>query len=563
MDSSKVVNVKSIKDLKRFKLSIFDIDKFIKVNDLKEVTNPIYFAKPGVPTSDGLLSNEIFGINKEERSGIYAYIHLADEYFIHPLIYKTWCRMDKRIIECVHGTNKFSLSEEGYLVEDPEGDNGIDFLRRNFDKIRIKETASVKRSFKINFINNNKNMVFIKNYIVIPAFYRDADTSNNRKTTVSNANSLYSSLLVAVNGLKETKDYGITMSNASRGRIQEILVQIYDWFVKEPNLSKKNGTIKRAGLSKTTDYASRLVISAPELKVEKWTDLMTTMDYAAVPLDSICANFMPFMIFAVRRFFENEFGTNNIYYYYDNKGVINTLEVKDPLIEFSDERITEEIERFVKGYSNRLIPIKIPNKENKEIYMKLKARVADFKSDIKDLESQDRLGIIERDLTWCDVFYIAACEVVKNKTILVTRYPFDSYYSQFPTMVRVSCMKKTERALINGEIYPYYPKIRQEDIGKNTSNMFISTLNISNLYLKAIVGDYDGDQVTVKGLYLDESNQEQMRLINSKSHYLAVNGVNVRVTTNEGLQSLYNLTKRLGDVSTTAPKFKTKPLYQL
>ena len=34
--------------------------------------------------------------------------------------------------------------------------------------------------------------------------------------------------------------------------------------------------------------------------------------------------------------------------------------------------------------------------------------------------------------------------------------------------------------------------IRQKDIGANTSNMFIDTLNISNLYLDGIGGDYDG-----------------------------------------------------------------------
>lgn len=563
MENNNVVKIKSLKDLRRFNLDILDIDKFIKVNDLKQVTNSIYFAKPGVPTSNGLLSNEIFGLTKEERSGIYAYINLADEYFIHPLAYKIWSSIDKRIRECVHGTNRFSLSEEGYLIEDPNGDNGVDFIMKNFDKIRIKETSSVRRSFKINFISKNKGSIFIKNFIVIPAFYRDADTSSNRKTTVANANSLYASLLVAVNGLRETKDYGLDMSNAARGRIQEILVSIYDWFCKEPNLSKKMGIIKRAGMSKTTDYASRVVISAPELKVERWSDLMTTMDYAAVPLDSVCANFFPFMVFAIRRFFENEFGENNIYSYYDKNGELKTIEVKDPLIEFSDERIKEEIERYIKGFANRLIPIKIPNKENKNIYMRFKARYADFKSDLKDLENEDKLGIIDRDLTWCDVLYMAACEVVKNKTILITRYPFDSYYSQFPTQVRVSCMKVTERVIIRGEVFPYYPKIRQEDIGKNTSNMFVSTLNISNLYLKAIVGDYDGDQVTIKGLYFDESNEEQRRLINSKSHYLSINGINVRVTTNEGIQALYNLTKRLPDSRVSKPKFKSKPLYSL
>lgn len=570
METTKVMNVKSLKELRKFNLEFLDTDKFIKVNECKEITNPIYFSKPGVPTSDGLLSNEIFGTTKEERAGTYAYISLG-EYFMHPLIYKIWSRRDSRIRECVHGTKKFIIDEEGNLVEDANGECGIDFLRKNFDRIKMKESTSHRTKFQNKFIQANKKSAFIKNYLVIPAFYRDKDTSNNSKITVTNSNSLYQSLIIATNSLRESLDYGLEFSNGARGRIQEILLKIYDWFCKEPNLSKKMGIIKRAGMSKTTDYASRVVISAPELKVESWKDLMVDLDYAAVPLESVCSNFLPFMIFAVRRFFENEFMSGDLYHYYDKSGQLKTVHVKDPLIEFSDERIKQEIERYIKGFANRLIPIEVPNEEGITLHMKFKGKISssgkEFTEDQlqnrESLEQSDKLGIVDRDLTWCDVLYICACEVVKNKTILVTRYPFDSYYSQFPVQVRVSCMKRTETVVLDGEVYPYYPLIRQEYIGKNTSNMFISTLNISNLYLSAIGGDYDGDQVTIKGLYYDESNKEQLDLINSKSHYLTLNGINVRVTTNEGIQALYNLTKKLPGTKITKPKFKTQPMYKV
>ena len=42
--------------------------------------------------------------------------------------------------------------------------------------------------------------------------------------------------------------------------------------------------------------------------------------------------------------------------------------------------------------------------------------------------------------------------------------------------------------IIGNAYYKNYPYIRQEDIGKNTSNKFIDTLNISNLYLDGIGG---------------------------------------------------------------------------
>ena len=77
------------------KTSLLDVDKFIRVNQLKEITNPVFFNGP-TPTEDGLLSNEIFGITKAERSGIYAYIDLGGSFF-HPLVYKTLCKLNNKI----------------------------------------------------------------------------------------------------------------------------------------------------------------------------------------------------------------------------------------------------------------------------------------------------------------------------------------------------------------------------------------------------------------------------------------------------------------------------------
>ena len=64
----------------------------------------------------------------------------------------------------------------------------------------------------------------------------------------------------------------------------------------------------------------------------------------------------------------------------------------------------------------------------------------------------------------------------------------DTYFNQFPTKVRVSSTIKTEPMIVGDKFYKSYPYIRQEDIGTNTSNLFIDSLNISNLYLDGIGG---------------------------------------------------------------------------
>lgn len=534
---------------KHIKLELLDTNKFVKVNDLKEITNNIFFVKNGIPTSDGLLSNEIFGITKDDRANKFAYIDLG-EYFMHPLVYTTWASMDNNIRKIVHGTDKFSVNDKGFIIQDDNGSNGIKFLKKNIDKINIGSTDSRKRDSKIKFIYENKNNIFIKELPIIPAFYRDVNTESGR-IGVGEINKLYNSLLMSVKSLKETVDLGLDVSNVIRGRIQETLLEIYNWFADEPNLSKKKGIQRRAVLTKTTDYGARLVLSAPELKVNKLEDMFVDLDYSAIPLSSLCANMFPYIIFYIRRFFENEFGALGIYKYIDKKGEIKEIEVKDPLIEFSDTRIKKEIDRFMKGYSNRFIPITVPNKENLDITMRFKGRnVAP-----DDINYEDTTSLIDRPLTWCDLIYMACYETTKDKHVLITRYPIDNYFNQFPTKIKVASTKKTENIWVDGTHYTHYPYIREKDILKNTSNKFVDTLNICNLYLPIIGGDYDGDQATTKIVFSTEANEELDNFINSKAHYISMGANNVRTSGNEAIQSLFNLTLILPESNLTKPEF--------
>lgn len=537
-----------------FKISPLDDVKFIKVNELSAVTNPVFFNKYNSPTSDGLLSNDIFGITRDERANTFAYIDLGDEIFMHPLHYRIWKKLDSKISDIVHGTKKFKINSAGEFVEDPEGDNGFKFLKNNLDKIKFKSTGSIKRDNNITFLKENKDTMFIKNMIVIPAYYRDVNTEGGY-IGVGEINKLYNSLIIAVRSLKESSEYGLTLSQSIRGRIQDTIVSIYAWFGTEPNIPSKKGIIKRANLSKTTDYGSRLVLSAPNLKVEDLDDLYVDMDYSAIPLASICVNFFPYMIHYIRRFFENEFAGQPYYNYIDKAGNKKQAKVKDYQIEFSDDRIKKELDRYIFGFSNRLIPIEVPiekdssNKNIGKIYMRFKG--FNISEEEYSKLPSGIVPLLDRKLTWCDVFYMAALEVTKDKMVLLTRFPIDSFYNQFPTKIVVSSTKVTEPMVYNmygnNIIARNYPKIRDEDIGSNTSNMFVDTLQICNAYLVSCGGDYDGDQMTVKSIYSTEANQELEKQLNSKIHYIALGGSNIMTVTNEGMQALYNLTLVLPD----------------
>lgn len=542
-------NIENTNEVKHLRVNLIDPDKLVQVNELQEITNPVYFIRNNIPTSDGLFSNEIFGITKYDRANTFAYIDLGGV-FINPLIYKMWCKIDSNIKACIHGTKYFIINNDGQLEENIDGDCGIEFLKANIDKIKLKRTNSRQREMRVKFVEKYLGTpeMFITKFIVCPPYYRDVSTEQGH-TSVVQVNDLYRSLLISVRALKDAADYGLNLNDATRGRIQETLAQIYDWFgsgttvggEKTTNvIPGKTGVLRRAVMSKTTDYASRLVLSAPELKVEKMEDLTADLDYSYLPLASACVNFLPFVIYNVRRFFENEFSGDAVIPVINNDKSIEYLHPKDYQEEFSDERIRKEINRFLTGFSNRFIPIEVPTIEGRTVRLRFKG----YQTSAEDFAKNDigKMPIMERDLTWCDILYQAAVESVKDRHILITRYPIDTYFNQFPTRVRVASTIKTEPMVIGNTFYKNYPYIRQEDIGMNTSNIFVDSLNISNLYLDGIGGDYDGDQVTVKGIFSEEANRELDSQLTNKSHYFNLGGGGVRSSSKEAMQSLYSLT---------------------
>ena len=562
----------------RLEMELLDIEKFVKVNDLKEVSDPVFFNGP-TPSPQGLLSNEIFGITKAERSGIYAYIDLGGT-FIHPLVYKTLCKLNSKIPEIVNGTDTFKITNDGDIVQDPDGDTGIVWLKKNFNSIKFKQSDSKARQLRLKFINNVKNKMWINKYIVIPAYYRDIDTKQ-ASIGVGEINKLYSSLIIASKSLKETAEYGLTLSEINKGRIQNILVQIFDWFgagttingeETSGNLPGKTGLLKRGILYKTVDYSVRLVMSAADLEAERIEDMMVNMDYAAEPLAAAICNFKPFILFWLRRFFENEYAGNLEYNMKMSDGNIYQVPLEDYQIMFSDVELDKQIERFIHGYSNRFIPVPAPInyeeyvkicKENKlkikpkeEIYMRFKGRFVEMNTTVENLTDEEKYPLADRPLTWCDLFYMAACEVTQDKMVLITRFPIDSYLNQLPSKVRIKSTVKTQPMLINNKIYKWYPVIRDKDILTNTSPLFSDTLSICNGLIDAMGMDFDGDTSIVKPVYTIEANQECERVAKSKIQMIGMDGISPRIVTKENVMVLYTLTNEPdSSIRLVDPKF--------
>ena len=196
------------------------------------------------------------------------------------------------------------------------------------------------------------------------------------------------------------------------------------------------------------------------------------------------------------------------------------------------------MEKFIHGYNNRFVPIEVPIENyKKKVYMRFKGR-----SGTDNITTE---SIMNRRLTWCDIFFKAAVDATRDKMVLITRYPVDTRFNEIATGVQVSSTIKTEPMYINDTFYKFYPYIREEDIGKNTGNKFIDTLIPSNLYLSGMGGDYDGDTVTVKGCYTQEVNSELHEFMNSKQNFLDLGCRNVRDSKGDAVHSIFCLTRVL------------------
>jgi len=390
--------------------------------------------------------------------------------------------------------------------------------------------------------------MFINKFIVIPPYYRDTNSSSNKIIGVNKVNRFYQQIIIIANSLMSTQEYGFDMSGDQQFKLQENLLCIYDYFsgIKNENFNKddiamgisgKFGILRQGNMSKTADYAARLVISAPELKVNSPKDMIANFDKSAVPLSAVIACFEPFVQYHIKRFFETEFIGTEQYGAIDSTGKTVYKTIKDPLLQFSDEVIKAQMRQFVHGYNNRLIPVVVEADDGTKTYMRFTGR---YKALGDDPET-----IYNRKLTWLDVLYQAAVEAVRNKHVLISRFPIDTRTNQIATRVEVTSLKDTEPMYVGENFYKYYPKFTDADIGRDTSNMFIDTLNISNLYLVGLGGDYDGDQCVVKGVFTDEANDEIEEFMKDKKNFIGFGANNIRLVEGDSIQSLYCLTKIL------------------
>lgn len=521
-------------------IDLIPLSKFIKLNNLKPITNPILCERGTIPTSDGLLSTEIFGMTMDDRKNIYGYIPLNGHYLV-PHVYKVFKRVFGNITSLVNGTKEFIIDNgELKVVPEGQGNTGLDWLYENWEKIKFPRNDSDVRNERLDLLESfPKEQLFCDKWVVMPAYYRDMNLQK-KEMSHDELNDMYSKLIRLTSMNKNMAIFDF-VAYGNQAAIQDQLVAIYDYL--KHKLEKKKGMIRKALLGKKTDYSARLLITAPRFNSNKPSEQYVNLDTCGLPLAYTCSLFMPFIVRWIKRWFERELFNMGKTYPVNVDGKKKYVEINDPSLIFTDEEIHKQIDRFIYGDSNRFTPIEVPIKNpadvnGRKIHMAFVGRMSDKN------RPETVSNISTRPLTWCDLLYQAAIDVVEDKHVIVTRYPVLDYFGSCILKIHVESTMETMPVYIGDRHYPFYPKINLNASTQEVYTSFIDSLTISNLLLKGMGGDYDGDQVTVKPLFTQEANIEAERILNSKSNIINIYGGNMRNSTNEAVQTIYQLTRR-------------------
>ena len=526
------------------------IDKNIASMDMIPVTNPSSFQGRGVATSDGLFSPYIFGTTQEERRKRYSYIDLGC-YVFHPYVYEILKKLNRRFDDIIKGMGSWKINDKGELEEVLEGEDGydeentgMDWLMKHFDELKFRKNASHVRSERVSFITSlKKEDLFISKWLIIPIFYRDVIITNGIADPPE-INKMYNKVIMYASQLK--KSSLPDQMHITKWKIQSELYEIRRFGQKL--IEKKNGFFKRNVLGKNIDFGFRSVISVHDIQnIDKPADDPIDSEYTGIPLSQCCVLFYPFVVREVQELLRQMFqeAGNKITEYDKKTGKpVRIIQLKDPMEKYTNQYLQKKINLYIETPGARFRPVHVDTVDGEEVSMVVYVGRPNEEAPREGgMMPVDASGIGTRALTWTDVIYMAAMEACKDKHVYITRYPLNDYFGTFPSRIFVLSTVKTEERKVNGVIYKHYPSIDPTLPESKVSILFNDTITMCNTYLKGLNGDFDGDQVTAKGVFSLEANAEAERLMHSKKHFVNIAGAAMRVIGNEATLTMYTLTR--------------------
>jgi DNA-directed RNA polymerase beta' subunit len=507
------------------------MDKFIAVNQLQEVTNPIYLNADKTPTNDGIFSYEIFGVpGTKDRKNLFGYISLGTR-LMHPFFYVALTQMDRKVKQCVEGTAFFNIVN-GELVkvtgEDEQGHNGINWLYNNWGKLSWKGTGSDLRDKKISiFEKTPRDEIFVDKWLVIPAFYRDLDFSkmDMGRIQIGEENEYYERILSLSKSIQRLVQMDNFIAIMATSKMQNCLVETYTYFVQKP--AGKNGYNRKYLLSKNIDYSTRGVITTSKYSTaERPENMPVKLGEFGVPLHMLCSAFKPFIIKNVREFLGGVVPENREVMYFSHKSGKDIKEQKNISVQFtleslSDDKISAIISTYQKSWHNRWDPLYKVTKDGKHEPFYL---------------FTEKLG--KRPFTVTDLLFISASYAIMNKHMWNTRFPVTSMHSTLPNEIVILTTNDTvtvDFSPMKLGLITNYPKYQCME--------WLDATMLDNSKCGVLGADFDGDTMSDIPIFSQEANDDSRKILNSKKILVDLAGKSVNNISKEATLSLYMMTK--------------------
>jgi len=498
------------------KIDIMNINTIIEVNKLPQVSNPVYMEDDLIPTRDGIFSYDIFGKpSSTKRKFQFAYIDLKRK-FLHPVFYILITRTYRMINDIINGS-KFVTLKNGIIVESEDGETGLDFLYNNWEKIKWPTEGNLSRKEKIDILKKfSKDEIFCDKWLVCPPFYRDLQSRvGEASQSTDEVSPLYSKLIAYTNNISLTND--IFTGKITEFNVQTTLIDLYNLLTAK--IKGKQGIIHKNLMGKSTDYSVRAVISAPKICTNNYKDQQIPYGHIGIPLHLTINLFLPFVLHELERYL-SDFKENKIVFSsFEGKEIVNQTVDK-----LESKTLVKMINLFARSHENRLMPFVITDKEGK-----VPISVHNFETAMK------------RKFTLTDILFLATYNATRNKYVLATRYPLEDYRNIAPHAIKIITTYETIMlpSLTEPGVHLNYPVLRGD------KTFWIDSVVVNNSYLAGWgSGDFDGDMVSIKGLYSQEANLEIENIIKSKMSLVNTSGEPSRtITQKEPLIALYELTR--------------------
>lgn len=524
-----------------------DMERFIRINNLQEVTDPIMLVN-GVPSPKGVLSYEIFGTSQKERRHRFAYIDLHGHY-MNPMAAVSLSAYDRTLNDVLLARGRWKLEKDGTLVHDDEGDTGPEFLYSIWGKVKTKEKTTLTTKEIETFFKEPRDAIFMTKFPVYPPFTRDLNQKlGGRSKSTEKINSMYNSILSYTQSLNMYTDTFTNMARLTKGRVQQLLIDIYKHLIIDQvkGSPSKFGLINRTMMAKNIRYAARLVITAPILHKTSFEDVQVKFGYATIPLATTLSIFYPFVVYHMKRFFDSYFIEGGKVPVLDKDGKVVLTSYTES---YDENEITKMITRYVNSPSTRFETFLTPPDVNGNRHaIQLTGR---FQKDNTTLS---------RPATITDIMYICAVRATENKHVIVTRYPLEGWFGQFAARVIVASTIQTTPVMIGTDTYQFFPTATGDP-----NNSFVDTLQFSNTMLDAIGGDFDGDMCTVRACMTVEANEDAEKSINSINYLINTSGKLMRTDSKDFVMTAYSLTHAftgsdkedgiVADINATKPKY--------